>query len=154
MTHAYWQIKMKKDSQKFCGVHTPFKGILVYNVGSMGLPGVESALEELTCLVLGDMVQEGSVCKLADDLIVGGNTIPELLESFSKVLHKLQQNNLKLSPSKTVITPKSMSILGWEWSAGNLRASSHKLSALAACRSLQLSPVSNLSWDHTVFYHE
>ena len=142
MTHSYWQIEMLKASKKYCGVHTPFKGILVYNVGSMGLPGVESALEELTCLVLGDMVQEGTVCKLADDLIVGGNTINELLENFNKVLHKFQQNNLKLSPSKTVITPKSMSILGWEWSAGNLKASPHKISALSACP--QPSTVSGL----------
>ena len=142
MTHAYWQIPMQKESKKFCGVHTPFKGILIYNVGSMGLPGVESALEELTCLLFGDMVKEGKVCKLADDLIVGGNTIDELLEHFSKVLHKLHQNNLKLSPSKTVITPKSMSILGWIWASGSLKASPHKLSALAACP--QPSSVSGL----------
>lgn len=57
MSTSYYQIKMLKESKKYCGVHTPFKGILVYNVGSMGLPGVESALEELTCLVLGDMVK-------------------------------------------------------------------------------------------------
>ena len=142
MTHAYWQMKMRRDSKKYCGVHTPFKGILVYNVGSMGLPGVESALEELTCLVLGDMVQEGTVCKLADDLIIGGNTVSELLENFKKVLHKFQLNNLKLSPTKTVIAPKSMSILGWEWSAGNLKASPHKTSALSACP--QPSTVSGL----------
>ena len=54
MSQAYWQIEMKKESKRFCGIHTPYKGVLVYNVGSMGLPGVESALEELTCLVLGE----------------------------------------------------------------------------------------------------
>ena len=133
MTQAYHQIKMKKESKKFCGVHTPFKGLLVYNVGSMGLPGVEVALEELTCLILGDMVKEGKVCKLADDLFVGGSTPEELKDNFQLVLQKLLDNNIKLSPTKTVIAPKSVTILGWIWTSGQLKASSHKLSALTSC---------------------
>ena len=133
MTSSYWQIPMKKGSKKYCGVHTPYKGTLVYNVGSMGLPGVETALEELTCLVLGDMVKDGRVCKLADDLFIGGDTVDELLENFREVLFRFGKNNLKLSPTKTVIAPKSLEILGWVWSGGTLRASPHKLNALAAC---------------------
>ena len=133
MSSSYWQIKMLKESMKYCGVHTPFKGILVYNVGSMGLPGVESALEELTCLVLGDMVRDGKVCKLADDLVIGGDSVEEAHDNFTEVLHRFQVNNLKLSPTKTSVAPKSVSILGWVWSAGTLTASPHKLSALASC---------------------
>ena len=133
MSKAYHQIKMKKASQRFCGVHTPFKGLLVYNVGSMGLPGVEVALEELTCLILGTLVKDGKVCKLADDLFIGGDTIVELKNNFHLVLDKLLKNNIKLSPTKTVIVPKSVTILGWVWKDGQLSASPHKLSALATC---------------------
>ena len=82
MTSAYWQIGMKKESKRYCGVHTPFKGLRVYNVGVMGLPGVEVALEELTCLLLGDMVKDGRVSKLADDLFIGGNSVTELKQNF------------------------------------------------------------------------
>lgn len=133
MSSAYYQLKMMLESKRYCGVHTPFKGIRVYNVGVMGLPGVESALEELTCLVLGDLVKEGRVCKLADDLFIGGNTVQEAMDTFKLVLHKLQENNIKLNPAKTVIAPKTVTVLGWTWTAGRLKASSHKLSALVSC---------------------
>ena len=133
MSSAYHQIEMKKDSKKYCGVHTPFKGLLVYNRGVMGLPGVEVALEELTCLLLGDMVKQGIVAKIADDLFIGANSPSELKVNLHMVLQKLLENDIKLSATKTVIAPKSVNILGWIWSEGQLKASPHKLSALATC---------------------
>ena len=133
MTKSYFQLQLKKSSKKFCGVHTPYKGLRVYNVGCMGLPGVEVALEELTCLLLGDMVEQGKVAKLADDLYVGGDTPDDLLKNFELVLHRMLEANIKLSPTKTVIAPKSITILGWIWSRGQLRASPHRLSALSTC---------------------
>ena len=99
MTSSYYQLELIKASKRYCGVHTPFKGIRVYNRGVMGLPGVESALEELTCLVLGDLVKEGRVCKLADDLIIGGSTVQETLETFALVLHKLQEKKIETQPN-------------------------------------------------------
>lgn len=133
MKDAYFQLLMKKSSKKYCGVHTPYKGLLVYNRGVMGLPGVEVALEELTCLILGDMVKQDKVAKLADDLYIGGDTIEDLRSNFTEVLLRLSENNLKLSAAKTTIAPKSVTILGWIWSAGELRASPHKLCALSSC---------------------
>ena len=56
---------------KYCGVATPFKGLRVYTRAAMGMPGSEVALEELMCRVLGDLLQEGIVVKLADDLYFG-----------------------------------------------------------------------------------
>ena len=134
MTSAYHQMKLKKASQKYCGVHTPYKGLRVYNVGCMGLPGVEVALEELTCLLVGDLVKEGKVAKLADDLFVGGATPEELLENFEKVLYRMIEGNVKLSPAKTTIAPKSLTVLGWIWSSGQLRASPHRISSLSSCK--------------------
>ena len=133
MIKSYFQLKLRKSSKRFCGVHTPFKGLRVYNVGCMGLPGVEVALEELTCLLLGDLVQQGKVAKLADDLYIGGANPEELLLNFEQVLHRMMEANIKLSPDKTVISPKSITILGWIWSRGQLKASPHRLSALSTC---------------------
>jgi hypothetical protein len=39
----------------------------------MGMPGLETALEELMCPVLGDLLQNGCVANIADDLYRGGN---------------------------------------------------------------------------------
>ena len=81
----------------------------------MGMPGSETALEELTCHILGDLVQQGVVAKLADDLYVGGNTPSDLLDNWIKVLQALLKNQLNLSATKTIIAPKQTTILGWVW---------------------------------------
>ena len=44
---------------KYCGVATPFRGIGVYTKSAVGMPGSETALEELMCHVLGDFLKEG-----------------------------------------------------------------------------------------------
>ena len=67
---AFHQIPLAKSSMKYCGVVTPFKGIRVYARAAMGMPGSETALEELMSRVLGDLIQEGIVTKLADDLFL------------------------------------------------------------------------------------
>lgn len=132
LTHAYWQMKLSKASMKFCGIVTPFKGVRVYTRGAMGMPGTETALEELLCRVLGNLITEGGVTKIADDLYAGADTPEELVKIWEKVLTAMEQNGLRLSPTKTVCCPSSVTILGWIWSNGTLQASPHRISALAA----------------------
>ena len=131
LTSAFYQISLSKDSMKYCGVATPFRGVRVYTRCAMGMPGSETALEELMCRVMGDFIQEGSVAKLADDLYCGENTPEQLLSTWKKVLQALQKCNLRLSPTKTVICPRSTTILGWIWSQGTLSASPHRVAVLA-----------------------
>ena len=66
-----------------------------------------------------------------DDLYCEGNTPEELLSTWKKVFHALQKCNLRLSPTKTVICPRSTTILGWIWSQGTLSASPHRVAVLA-----------------------
>ena len=105
-------------SRKYCGIVKPFKGVRAYARCAIGIPGSESALEELTCRVLGDFVQEGFVAKLTDDLYIGGNTLEELRDNWRKVLENLSLCNLRLLPRKTVIAPVKTTILGWIWQLG------------------------------------
>ena len=44
----------------------------------MGMPGFETALEEMMCRVLGDFIEEGFVAKHANDLYCGSD-FPEAL---------------------------------------------------------------------------
>ena len=133
LTKAYFQVPLSRDSLKYCGVVTPYKGVRVYNRCAMGLPGSESALEELMCRVLGDLVQDGHVAKIADDLFCGGATPEEALLAWRRVLQALDRCDLRLSPSKTVICPRSVTLLGWVWTDGRLSASPHRISTLASC---------------------
>ena len=99
----------------------------------MGIPGSETALEELMFHVLGNCIQDGIVAKLADDLYCGGNTLDELLSNWKRVLDALQKSDLKLPPSNTVICARSNIILGWIWTQGVLSANPHRVAVLAKC---------------------
>ena len=118
---------------KYCGVATPFRGVRVYTRCAMGMPGSETALEELMCRILGDYLQEGFVAKLADDLFCVGDTPDELLQNWERVLESLKKCGICLSPTKTVICPKTITILGWVWSQGCISASPHRVATLASC---------------------
>jgi len=53
LSKSFYQILLSHVSLKYCGVVTPFRGIGLYARSAMGMPGSETALEELTCRVLG-----------------------------------------------------------------------------------------------------
>ena len=130
---AYYQIPLSQSSMKYCGTVSPYKGTRVYTRCAMGMPGSETALEELLSRILGDLIVKGVVAKLADDLYCGGRTPEELFNNWSAVLESFRTANLKLSSTKTVIAPKETTILGWVWKEGQIRASPHKVAALVMC---------------------
>ena len=82
--------------------------------------------------VLGDLIQEDCVAKIADDLYVGGNSPIEVFDNWRRVLALLQKNNIRLSAAKTIIYPRKVIILGWMWSNDTLQASPHRLAALSS----------------------
>ena len=133
LTVAFYQIPLSKESMKYCGIVTPFKGIRCYTRCAMGMPGSETALEELMCRVLGDLVEGGHVVKIADDLYCGAETCDELLAIWTSVLQRLHDANLKLRAEKTVIAPAKTAILGWIRNKGTLLADPHKVATLSTC---------------------
>lgn len=95
------------------------------------MPGSETNLEELTSRVLGHLVQEGVVAKLAKGLYCGGFTPNELLNNLARTLEALKKDGLNLSASKTMINyDSSDTFLGWVWHEGTLQASLHRIAAL------------------------
>ncbi len=100
LSKAFYQIPLDKESMKYCGVATPFKGTRVYVRSAMGMPGSETALEELMCRILGDLLQEGVVTKLADDLYCGADTAEDLLDSWGRVLLSLKTMVSNYRPPK------------------------------------------------------
>ena len=133
LTSAFYQIPLDKSSLKFCGIVTPYKGIRVYTRCAMGLPGSETALEELMSRVLGDLLQSGCVAKVADDLYIGGKTLDDLANNWESVLSALSKADLRLAAHKTEIAPQQTTILGWLWSNGSLSALPHRISSLSTC---------------------
>ena len=136
---AYYHVPLSPESSKYVGVVTPYSGTLVYRRSVMGLPGSESALEELLSRIFKDMLKEGKMVKVADDMFFGASTVEELAEIWKEALRRLQLNGLRLNPTKTRICPVSATILGWVWTHGNnksgshIQSGSHRLNALYHC---------------------
>ena len=133
LTSAFYQIPLEKASLRFCGIVTPFKGVRVYTRCAMGLPGSETALEELMSRVLGELLQQGCIAKVADDLYVGGDSMSDLAENWKAVLCALSKADLRLAAHKTEIAPQQTTILGWLWSNGSISALPHRISSLSTC---------------------
>ena len=130
---AYFQMRMEDSSKKWLGTNSPFKGMYVYNVGPMGLRNMAEYLEELVSRVFGDLIAAGVLTKIADDLIVGGQTVLELLSNWTNVLRCLHDNNLFLSANKTFICPASVSVIGWTWNNGTIEVDRHRINPLSTC---------------------
>ena len=86
LTSTWYQIPLPCDSMKYCRVTTPFRGVQVYAWSAMGMLGSETALEELMNRVLGELLKEGIIAKIPDDLYctcIPKRTPMELGESFT-----------------------------------------------------------------------
>ena len=129
---AFYQIPLDRKSMKWCGTPTPFRGLRCYAVAAQGMPGASEALEECLSTIFGDEVKNRSVAKIADDMYVGATDEQSLFENWKIVLSKLALNGITLKDVKTIIAPLHTQILGWDWSGGQLTASSHKISALVS----------------------
>ena len=127
---AYFQIP---ESRKWLGTNSPFEGMYVFNRAPMGLRSMAEYLEELVNRVLGEFIVEGFLVKMADDLIIGGDTIDELLSNWHRTLEKLKDNNLTISPDKTYIRPHTVKIIRWRWKNGKLEVDRHRINPLTTC---------------------
>ena len=130
---SFYQIPLDKASMKWCATPTPFHGLRVYLRSAQGMPGSSETLEELMSTVLGHLVQQGRVAKIADDLYVGGDTVAELYSNWASVLQILFSNGFHLNASKTKVAPMSTTLLGWIWNNGSISIGSHKISPIATC---------------------
>ena len=79
------------------------------------MPGSETALEEPMCLVIRDIIHEGVVAKIVDDLYGSAESPEEILHNW-----------------KTVLQALSKCILGWIWNSGTFQAPQHRIATLAS----------------------
>ena len=63
-----------KGINEDCCVVTPYKGVRVYARCTMGMLGSETVLDELMSRILEDLLQEGIIVKIANDLYCSGDT--------------------------------------------------------------------------------
>lgn len=131
MSQQFFQLPLSKSSIPYAGVVTPYKGVRVYTRAAMGMPGSTEHLDTLMTRVLGDLMHEGIVTKIADDLYIGADDPSSLYTNWQRVLEIFKNNNLRLSASKTVLAARTTTVLGWIWSGGDISVSPHKVNPLS-----------------------
>ena len=131
LVNGFFQNHSSPTDYQWLGISTPFKGLRFLKRSGQGLISQSEELDELLSKVLGEELKNGIASRLADNLYVGGITPQEAIENYAHVLSKLQNANLKISPSKTKIFLKSVDVLGWKWLQGGfLEPSPHRVNAL------------------------
>ena len=89
--------------------------------------------DKLMDLLFGDLVLQGKLCKIMDNIYFGGDTLLDLSTIFKEVMTIIKQADQRVKPSKVKIHIKSANILGLLWQRGTLTLSCHKLDPLAYC---------------------
>ena len=144
---SFFQNHLDKEAWGYVAINSPYKGLRVYTRSTQGLLNQDEELGQLLSKVLGDEIMQGHCMKIADDLIVGGQTIDEALHNWSSVLEKLDLSNLKLSPGKVRCFPKETTIYGWSIQNGKMTPDPHRKLALSKTKHTDIKTVTDLrSW--------
>ena len=87
-------------------------GTLTFERAPMGLLGMDVVQDELTDRIFGDLVQQGKVVKIADNVYFGGQSLEELHTVFTEILRRIDKADLRIKPSKLKLNIVSADILG------------------------------------------
>ena len=113
----HWQIPVAKSSMRFLGTSTPYGGDRVYTVQPQGYLNATENADRVILRVLEPAIREKRCIRMADNMIVGGNTPTEAAKNYELVLKLCGAAGLTFKASKTVICPQSVNILGkWNYS--------------------------------------
>ena len=145
--NSYFQIPIDKKLWGYMAVSTPFRGIKILTRAGQGLLNSDVHLDQLMNKVLGDEIASGITEVARDDIQVGGNTIDELIQNWSKVLSKLALCNLKISPEKVRILLDDVEVYGIRIQNGFIAPSLHKVTNLGNIGHEDIKTVKQLnSW--------
>ena len=135
---CYFQIPFDLSSARvrrklaYLAIKTAF-GTMIFTRAAQGLLGMDVYQDEMMQKMFGDLILQGKVITLADNVYLGASTIQGMQDILEELLSRCEAANIKIKPSKVTINIKTADILGLHWSAGTLSPSPHKLEPLAHC---------------------
>ena len=134
LSQFYFQNKVDRESSQYLGVIHPYKGTLVYSVSPMGLRNSSEVAYERLTRIFGDMQRDRKLCRQADALIVGGDTVHKLYENLQEVFMRLRASNMTIKPSKLIICPRSTTLFGLEYCNQEWKPGPHRVNPLVTAK--------------------
>ncbi|GFW14943.1 retrovirus-related Pol polyprotein from transposon 17.6 [Trichonephila clavipes] len=124
---GYWQVELHPDD-KAKTAFTTGQGLWQFKVMPFGLCNASATFERLMETALGGLSYEACLVYL-DGIIIVGRSFEEHLKNIRRVLQKLKEANLKLSPSKCHLFRREVTYLGHIISAEGVRTDPDKILA-------------------------
>lgn len=108
LSHAYQQLELEKDSEKYLTINT-HKGLYVYHRLSYGVSSAPSMFQNVMDQILQGL--EHVTCFL-DEILVTGKTRTEHLRNLEEVLSRLESYGVRVKRAKCTFMQERVEYLG------------------------------------------
>ena len=126
MSHAYAQLSVDKESQKYLCINT-HKGLYAYTKLPYGIKSAPKIFQSMMDKILHGLPKV--VC-FQDDILVTGENKEEHMQVLAEVLERLEKQNVKLQMKKCEFLSGSVVYLGYRIDAQGLHPLAEKVEAI------------------------
>ena len=126
LTHAYHQLELDEESRRLNTMSKVWRNIRMKRLSTRILNALDFYDERMYHL-LHDIKNTASY---RNDITGRGKTLRSMIKTLSKVLQRLKENGLTLSPKKCPLAMKSVEFLGYVFTQDGLKPSPDKVKVL------------------------
>ncbi len=128
LASAFYAVQLTEDSKEICAINTRTQKYC-FNRLPMGASNSPEVFSSLMSRCLG-VLNNKHVMNYMDDILIMTETVEEHLDVLNKLLWRLRQVGLRISPTKVTLLQSSVKYLGYIFDKNGVRADPAKLQAL------------------------
>lgn len=129
LKNGYWQIPIRPEDRQFTAFVVPGKGLFQWRVMPFGLHSAPATFQRLLDTLVCQKF-EGFAVAYLDDIIIYSETFSDHLIHLRKVLHELQEANLRINAEKSVFCKSEIKYLGHIVGNGGIQTDPDKIKAI------------------------
>ena len=126
LSHAYLQVPLAKESQKYLVINT-HKGLYAYKRLPYGVASAPTIFQHIMDNILQGL---SGVCTYLDDILVTGKTADEHIKNLNAVLTRLREAGMRLKKAKCQFSLRKIEHLGHVISSKGLEPATSKVTAI------------------------
>ena len=131
LSHCFWQGEISPADSQYLATPHPFGGLRIYVREPQGIRNASEHNSERLARIFGDLEQASVMCRMADGLYVGGDSVDDLISNLQSVFHRARLCGITFKPSKIIICPQKTILFGWEKNGSLWSPTSHVITPLS-----------------------